>query len=369
MINMLLGSPGSGKSYEAVAYHLIPELLNGRKVITDLPVFKDKLKERYPLMNLDLLDIREPRLNTKTGVTTLPFSSMEDYADKWRHPESGSGPLYIIDECHFKIPKGSTPVAISNWFSMHRHESADVLLITQSYGKIEKTITDLVQIVYRVRKNIALGSETTYVRKVYDGLRGEEVNQTIRKYNSNIFPLYKSHTQGGGKELSTQDVKPIWKHWTFYAAIPCIIFVVYQLIAHGNPLTNLMGAKPIKTADKPVTVEKKEPQKVPVPVREPSIINSNILEPQKLDHPFSGYEFKLVGCLASKNRSMCVIGLAHNGIKVAEITDTELRSAGYGFKLVNSCLGVIQYGPAIFYSICDNPHVTATGNLTKMTGK
>jgi len=38
MINLLLGQPGGGKSYEAVAFHILPALAQGRKVITNMPL-------------------------------------------------------------------------------------------------------------------------------------------------------------------------------------------------------------------------------------------------------------------------------------------------------------------------------------------
>jgi len=61
MIDLLEGIPGSGKSYEAVVYHVLPALKNGRKVVTNLPLNVDafaKLDARYR----DLLDIRKAPL-------------------------------------------------------------------------------------------------------------------------------------------------------------------------------------------------------------------------------------------------------------------------------------------------------------------
>ncbi|MER0370175.1 zonular occludens toxin domain-containing protein, partial [Vibrio vulnificus] len=38
MINLIVGRPGGGKSYEAVVFHIIPAIQNGRKVVTNLPL-------------------------------------------------------------------------------------------------------------------------------------------------------------------------------------------------------------------------------------------------------------------------------------------------------------------------------------------
>lgn len=362
MINILIGSPGSGKSYESVAFHLLSELQKGRKVITNLPVYPDKISEFDPSIDMSLLVILVP-----TKDIPRPFSKIEHFSDPWRHPEDGSGPFYIIDECHFSLPRGETPRDIEEWFSMHRHESADILLITQSYGKVSKSIIDLVQICYRVRKNIALGSSGSYVRKVFDGVRGEQVNMSVRRYDKKYFPLYKSNTRGGGKELAPQDVKPIWKHWTVYATVLCLIFVIYQIATRGNPLKNLTSPKTIsKPVNNPLGSSSHDSKSVnpadPVPIVQKSVIAS----PPPENHPYFGYEFKLKGCAKMSKRETCVIGLAHNGQSVADITDSEIREAGYAFKVVNSCLALIQFNSQKFYAICDQPHVGSAGVLDRV---
>ncbi|POB76042.1 zonular occludens toxin domain-containing protein, partial [Vibrio vulnificus] len=40
-------SPGSGKSYESVVYHVIPALKDGRKVVTNLPLNLEHFKQVF----------------------------------------------------------------------------------------------------------------------------------------------------------------------------------------------------------------------------------------------------------------------------------------------------------------------------------
>ncbi len=56
-VNALEGIPGSGKSYEAVAYHVLPALRSGRKVITNLPLNIDAFAAIDPAWR-DLIEIR-----------------------------------------------------------------------------------------------------------------------------------------------------------------------------------------------------------------------------------------------------------------------------------------------------------------------
>jgi zona occludens toxin len=59
-VNTLLGVPGSGKSYEAVAFHIIPALEDGRKVVTNLPLNLEHFKKVYGQDILKLIRIVEP---------------------------------------------------------------------------------------------------------------------------------------------------------------------------------------------------------------------------------------------------------------------------------------------------------------------
>ena len=92
MINLLMGPPGAGKSYEAVVFHILPALLEGRKVITNLPLQVDAFRE-YGVSS-SLIELKNPTLENPK-----PFSTIEDYGSDWRG-ENGIGPLYVIDEGH-----------------------------------------------------------------------------------------------------------------------------------------------------------------------------------------------------------------------------------------------------------------------------
>lgn len=225
-VTFLLGPPGAGKSYEAVVYQVIPALQQGRKVITNLPLNLEKfalLDPGYPA----LIEVRKA-----TSENLKPFSTLADYQDPWRHPEHGFGPLYVIDECHIPMPRGGTGRDVEEWYSLHRHEGADLVLMTQSYGKVSKSICDLVQTVIVLRKNTALGSQKSYRREVRDGLtRANRIGKpAVRTYKKEYFSLYQSYTRGGKAEAGASDIKPIWKHWSFYAAGAALLIVLYQVI-------------------------------------------------------------------------------------------------------------------------------------------
>ncbi|NOR69247.1 MAG: hypothetical protein GQ532_06055 [Methylomarinum sp.] len=384
MINLLLGAPGGGKSYEAVVYHVLPALKSGRKVITNLPlnleVFK-AIDENY----ISLIEVRnkslavpteiKPSSSSKTfegaltsmftgssvvlSVNSYPFSNPCDYSDKWRHPDTGAGPLYVIDECHIALPYSGTILEVEHWYSLHRHESADVLLITQSYSKINKAIRDLVQVVYQVRKNTAIGSQSSYTRKVRDGIRGEVVNSSVRQYQKRYFKYYQSYTRGGGSELAANDIIPIWKHWTFKASALFFALFAYLVFSGNFKMPFLADSSPVEL------IPAASASFLPVPNPDPvSLADVEPLPPepeiQGFKHPFDGLNIHILGSISSKAKGLLyLIGLSQNGQIVQQFSQYELIAAGYRFTAVSGCVAKIQYED--FYNDfirCDRPQTS-----------
>jgi zona occludens toxin len=376
MINLLLGPPGGGKSYEAVVFHILPALAAGRKVITNLPLNMDRLRAidaSYPLLVQRVTDrvgvvqqqtlragaFRPVRL-VDSGVPGVirAFSTMEDFGDPWRHPTDGSGPFYVIDECHLAFPAKGTSLAVEEWFSMIRHESADALLITQSYAKMSQTIVHLVQVCYRVRKATAFGSAGRYIRKVQDGVRGEVVNTSIRKYEKRYFGLYESHTKGGGSELVPEDITPIWKRWPFIGAAVMLPLAAFIFIGSGSPNILRVPAADIKKQPVPLAG-------VDAPLSTQPHVQTKPDGP-KLGawgaggvHPLSGRTLHVVGFLQAAKAKVYEFAVAQNGQRVMGITGAELVALGYRVDVAagQPCAVKVGFEAWDTWVICDAPTV------------
>lgn len=360
MINMLIGAPGGGKSYEAVAYHVIPALSAGRKVITNLPLVLDAFPPEWK----NLLDVRV------TKGLHRPFSKVEDFGDTWRHEEKGYGALYVIDECHYPFRRGKTPQAIQEWFSEHRHELCDVLLMTQSYGKVDKEICDMVQLTYRVRKAVAFGFTSKYTRKVYDGIRGDCVNTDIRAYDKKFFKYYKSHTKSSaaGQESGASDVSPIYKRWPFLAA-PVFLIAAGVLFARNgaNPMTAMQS--PAKSSTQ--TAVPKQAPAAPVEVRagtstpQPATMAAAPAaapppppdSPVKL-HPLQGYGVHIAGFITNPQKTLYTFVISQNGQASFTMDQEQMKNAGYEIVGMASCVVRLKYeGTKDFFAVCDMPQV------------
>jgi len=375
MINLLIGPPGGGKSYEATVCHVLPALEKGRKVITNLPLDLERIAQidaGYP----GLIQIVENRKGTIRRAATRfspaaeeegiirAFATMDDYADPWRHPDNGSGPFYVIDECHLAMPRGGTAIDVEEWYSLHRHESADVLLITQSYGKVSKTVVDLVQVCYRVKKATAFGSAKKYIRKVQDGVRGEVVNTSIRQYEKRYFGLYKSHTRGGGSELAAQDITPFWKRWPFIGLALCV-FILFGMLASGRSLNPLQSSKvqakeqpskpigpaPVKVVEETIVDGKVVSSSVPVatasqPVQQPV---------EGKGTPFEGHKIHVIGSVRRGDAYHVLFSVSTSDRFKMEIDNHDLKTIGYTVEVKAPCAIKLTYEDWTGWAICDTP--------------
>lgn len=233
MINGLEGIPGSGKSYEAVVFHVLATLKTGRKVITNLPLNIEVFAAIDPAFAA-LIEVRtrpRPVLGTwdanrvddkgngnafelyPVPSTVIPdcttFAHVWDFYDPWRH-EDGRGALFVIDECHNAFPKIGTDKQVVQWFKLHRHFNVDLLLMTQNFRDMDQPISGLIAMLIKVRKADILGKKDSYIRKVHAGYRGAVISTEERKYQPQFFSLYKSHTQGNSvAESAAGDVQPL----------------------------------------------------------------------------------------------------------------------------------------------------------------
>lgn len=360
MINFLIGPSGGGKSYEAVVYHVLPALRAGRLVITNLPINREAMIRVEPATAHLLRFVRD-----RDGVRA--FSTVGDYPA--RNDSQELGPLVVIDECHKALPFGRTDRAVEEWFAEHRHTRSDVLLITQSYGKISAAIRDNVQIVYRVRKAVAFGFSTRYVRKVQDGLRGEIVNTAVRRYERRYFGLYRSHTKGAeGVEGGASDVVPMWRRWPFVGAAIMLPLGVGLMLWKGNIFE---AVKPDQVRAAELRRGSPGPRVVEVPkhIAEAAAAQRTLVQAEAarvervsfaapaarpvLIEPYGTKGLHYVGRMTFNGRTVHMFLVSSNAMGVSTVTSVDLEAAGYQINMVGECTGWLRYGDTVRPVICD----------------
>ena len=242
MIIGFVGTPGSGKSYEAVK-KILDNLKKGRKIYTNIegicePEQIEAIKAYTSLSDYEIWQ-------------QLVF--LEDKKCKEFLKYAVKGSLIVIDEVHklFSNRNWQTDQnkEFIEWASTHRHFGFDVVLITQDIEKIDKHARSLVEWTYYYRKVNQFGSliKNKYTVYAYQGddHNGKPLSQSNKTYDQQVFPCYKSFDSADIKELSIMSHVNVLKHPLFYS-IPVVFVLLVFLIsrssmAHGD----LFGAKKI----------------------------------------------------------------------------------------------------------------------------
>lgn len=392
MINGLEGIPGSGKSYEATRYHVLEALRQGRKVITNLPLlveayaaidptFRSLIELRYVPGNVrGTWDVS--RMNPETGQgnafelfsdgAVLPpvegarlFGTVWCYWSDWKHPKTGQGPLFIVDECHVALPRVGTDKAVIEWFKLHRHFNADVLLATQRFRQMSQDIAELMAMVVKVRKADVIGKEG-YIRKVHAGYRGAVIDESVRDYEPQFFALYRSHTQGNAvAESLATDVSPVsvrlrrWTRVSWVVAAALVAFAVYQWKKPAVPKGNPAGVAMVK-ADGSTDMERLRSitHKAPSPsdtAEKAPVGPSDVIAEPDLPEPYAGKSLHLTGVLRKKGGVVYTLVMASSGAVVASLTSAELVEAGYRWEPRSDCVGYLRWGKSVRAIVCDAP--------------
>lgn len=392
MINGLEGIPGSGKSYEAARYHVLEALRQGRKVITNLPLlveayaaidptFRSLIELRYVPGNVrGTWDVA--RMNPETGQgnafelfsdgAVLPpsegarlFGTVWCYWSDWKHPKTGQGPLFIVDECHVALPRVGTDKAVVEWFKLHRHFNVDVLLATQRFRQMSQDIAELMAMVVKVRKADVIG-KPGYIRKVHAGYRGAVIDESVRDYEPAFFALYRSHTQGNSVvEAAATDMSSVsvklrrWTRGVWVLAAACTAFALYQCTKTREPKGNPTGVAMVKS-DGSTDMERlraiTHKAASPSDAAEKAPVGSSeaVAEPE-FPEPYAGKSLHLTGVLRKKGHVVHTLVMASSGAVVASLTSVELVEAGYRWEPRSDCVGYLRWGKSVRAVVCDAP--------------
>lgn len=224
------GTPGSGKSYDAIK-KILDNLKKRRVVYTNIDgVFEpDQLEFTKYYTGLDDWEISKYFL-------PLDNSSVHTF-----YKSGQRGYLAVIDEAHkpfnsrdFQKEKNRL---FADWSSTHRHEGVDCILITQDAQKIDSQIRSNFEWTYRYRKMNFFGGLTDNFYLVYT-FTGEGDGRPIgpptkKRYDSRIFNCYKSYVADDLKEVGFMKKVNILKHPIFFA-LPVILLLFLYLASKSS---------------------------------------------------------------------------------------------------------------------------------------
>lgn len=235
------GTPGSGKTYEAVK-KIIDNLQYGRVIYTNIEGIEDPLCQEMIKSVTNLSDL--------ALVRQLHILEEHQLSDFWNHIEPGC--IVILDEIQ-KIFSSREWQSEKNkmfgyWASTHRHHGFEVVLITQNVERIDSAVRSLLEWTYVFRKVNFFGGavQKKYICYSYagDDTHGAPLAKNIRHYNDKIFLCYKSYVTKDVKELGLMKHVNVLKHPVFFAIPLVLLFTLYMVFSKSSLGTgDVFGAK------------------------------------------------------------------------------------------------------------------------------
>lgn len=229
-INAYTGLMGSGKTYEVVGFVILPALLRGRRVVTNIEGLDyDKitayLHDKHPEAELG-----ELLLVTNDQISAEGFFPCRD-GDEDATVKGGD--MVCIDEA-WRFFGTSTKIRPSTqvFLREHRHYtnpetkvSCDLALMLQSIGDLHRTVKSVVELSFRTFKLKTVGLNKRYRLDMFEGTNQKismRANTWQKAYDPAIFGLYSSYAAGSGKELAIdgrQNVLKDPRNWAMLAGV------------------------------------------------------------------------------------------------------------------------------------------------------
>ncbi len=275
-INCYTGLMGSGKSYEVVSEVIVPAIAAGRRVVTNVEGINEELIHEYIEKKYEgkhaenlgsVVHVQNDEVHKPNFFFHGQKSQEEDpFALK---TVTQAGDLVVIDEAWRFFGNGQAlHENVMIFLREHRHfvhaetkTACDLVLMTQDVGDLCKQVKHVLEMTTRTVKLKALGLHKNYRVEIYEGYRiakGSFIQQQIKKYNKEIFPLYQSYKGGSGKEVVLDDRQNIFKKpstWAMLAA-PLILmplggWLLYDMSQNLGKDSKKAQAKAEQTLQKP----------------------------------------------------------------------------------------------------------------------
>lgn len=199
------GLPGSGKSYSVVEHQILPALKAGRRLVTNVSLKLDKLREDFP--NAELVELPTQRVQAEPAC-------IYEYVTP--------GSVLVLDEVWRLFPAGlkanHVPEAFRKLLAEHRHmvddkgDSCQIILVTQDLAQISAFARQLVETTFRTVKLTNVGLSGQFRVDVHNGPavgpnppEHGKIRQIFGRYESKVYQYYESHTlRGEGQAVASK---------------------------------------------------------------------------------------------------------------------------------------------------------------------
>lgn len=226
-VTALVGLPGSGKSYTALDFAILPALRSGRHVITNIPLKESNLERAgYDSNLIHDIDLSDPDCLTKDSLIKGGVYVLDELWRIWGVEKKSK-----ISEEHKSLIKEH------RHFSDEQGRSIDIFLVTQSLSDIAPVIRDMVETTVITTKLLEAGLSGRFTRDYYRGsvkgtvgLKSAWIkSDDLQKYDLRIYDFYYSHTESDSVDGSINEARTFnssyFSGWRFKALIALFLAV------------------------------------------------------------------------------------------------------------------------------------------------
>jgi len=195
MISIIYGRPGSGKTFEAISHYLIPALLDGRPVVTNidgLDFSAVAVAAHLPYHDVKRLLTINQSQDFWRGAMKLDADDL--LGNRLQFP---SAAVLIIDEAQVIFPSvdwDKTAREFKTFLQLHRHTGRDIVIITQAAEDLHNGFRRCGGVFYEVRNlGIWFGFQAARIRyrvTARTSVGGLELSNSVHRLGDRIFQCY-----------------------------------------------------------------------------------------------------------------------------------------------------------------------------------
>lgn len=209
------GVPGAGKSYDAVAMHILPAIQARRIVYARLNGLNHERIAAH--LSMDVEEVRGLLRLVKSADVAVTFRAVRDDDGEFIIPPDFRNALIVIDEVHefYTAAREKLPEEVEQFFAIQRHYGLDVVLITQWYKRMHTALRARIERKNVFQKLTVMGRPNSYRMTFYQTIapdKYEKVGGVTRDYDPKIFALYSGVADGGvSTETYSAGGMNLWK--------------------------------------------------------------------------------------------------------------------------------------------------------------
>lgn len=265
-IEAYVGLPGHGKSYGVVEHVIIPSIMEGRHVVTNIPLEREDLLADFGQVGSEITQLPEDWFERDDMSEFIPHGSVAVLDELWRRWPSG-------------LKANAALLTDKALLAEHRHRVDDkgrsmrIVLVTQDLSQLASWVRILVEQTYKMTKLTAIGSSKKYRVDIYLGAptgqnipKSKLIRQTFGQYKKSVYKYYSSATQSAtgtvGDESKADKRGNIWRSpFMIFAVVGPVIGIPLLLWWLFGYFTSGFGmVDDAKAANKAVPAVQQQPQ-------------------------------------------------------------------------------------------------------------